>query len=202
MGGSSKPADPKVTPYQEPAAPTNPIPNFFGGQTGGGYKPNTGASQQAFTMPTQAPAQPQQAAPAMDMPSTPWQAPQQPQSQPMQGMTGGMGQQGDTWGNAANANMGGMANMGGTNRPMMPFGIPTRQNFGQGFGGGFDTNALMQRFQSNPNFLMDMFSGGNAPRYRNYTDTNAAQSTDAFGRPIEQPSTRMFSNIPGTDWRG
>lgn len=187
MAGSSKPADPKVTPFQEPAPPSNPIPNFFGGQPGGGYKPNTGASQQSFTMPAaqpqQAPAQPQQAAPAMEAPQTPWQAPQaapqQPQTfnQPMQGMTGGMGQYG--------------ANVGGMNRPMMSFGIPTQQNFGmhdrlmQAMGGGFGQNFgndMIGRFQSNPNFLMDMFSGLRAPR--NYTDTNPAQSTDAQGQPL------------------
>lgn len=48
MGGSSKPADPKVTPYQEPAAPANPIPNWFTSGAGGGYVPDTGGSQSAF----------------------------------------------------------------------------------------------------------------------------------------------------------
>lgn len=78
MGGSSKPADPVVTPYQEPAAPTNPIPNFFGGRAGSGFVPDTGASQQAFTMPAQ--AAPQAAGQgyqeqAMDRPSMPFSIP-------------------------------------------------------------------------------------------------------------------------------
>lgn len=29
MGGSSKPAPPKVTPFVEPPAPRNPVPNWF-----------------------------------------------------------------------------------------------------------------------------------------------------------------------------
>lgn len=183
MGGSSKPADPKVTPFQEPAPPSNPIPNFFGGQAGGGYKPNTGASQQSFTMP----AQPQQAAPAMEAPQTPWQAPQTvspsfPNTLPAAPSMGGA--QPQSWGNAMNANLGGM------NRPMMSFGIPTNmgglhdrlmQAMGGGFGQNFG-NDMIGRFQNNPNFLMDMFSGLRAPR--NYTDTNPAQSTDAQGQPL------------------
>ena len=67
MGGSSKPADPKVTPFVDPAGPKNPIPNWFaGGNTGGGmYKPDMGASASAFGQQPQ--QQAQQAMPQQSM---------------------------------------------------------------------------------------------------------------------------------------
>lgn len=67
MGGSSKPAPPQVTPFVEPPAPRNPVPNFFqrGNPMAGGYRPNPAASRGAFgqrpPMPQQMPSgQPQQ----------------------------------------------------------------------------------------------------------------------------------------------
>jgi hypothetical protein len=203
MGGSSKPEDPKVTPYQEPAAPTNPIPNFFGGQTGGGYKPNTGASEQAFTMP-----QPMQ------------QAAAQPMQQPMQGMTGGMGQPMQ------------QEDMDQSYRGGNAFSIPTRQyggprnagnnsfmaggNFGPMFGGG-DMRANMERIASDPNGFQDrilgMFKGGinglqNAPRLQNlmgsFGGQTPAPSWSQYGQVPEQQNFKpsdVYGVRPGVDRR-
>lgn len=205
MGGSSKPADPKVTPYQEPAAPTNPIPNFFGGQSGGGYKPNTGASEQAFTMPAQPTAQSfQQPAP-------------QPMQQPMQGMgqanygqqpenDGRMGfsiptrQQG--FGGIAQNPYGGPRNAG--NNPFMAGG-----GFGGMFGnpfGGDDMRANMERIMADPNGFQDrilgMFRNGigglqNAPRLQNLMPSWAQQAQ----QQSQDPAPELYGVRPGTDRR-
>jgi hypothetical protein len=202
MGGSSKPADPKVTPFQEPAPPTNPIPNFFGGQTGGGYKPNTGASAQAFGMP-----QPVQQ--PMQQPAA------QPMQQPVQGMTGGMGQ--------ANYDQPMQENGG-----RMGFSIPTRRQEGPrnnpfmaggGFGGMFggpDMRANMDRIMADPNGFQDrimgMFKGGisglqNAPRLQELMGSfNApAPSWSQYGQAPEPQQNFKPSDVygvrPGVDRR-
>lgn len=90
MGGSSKPEPPKVTPFVEPPAPANPIPNFFAGRQAprSGYQPNTGTQGAFGTRPpgplTEGYEQPMQ----QPMQSQPLQQqigqmqPQQPQGMP------------------------------------------------------------------------------------------------------------------------
>lgn len=177
MGGSSKPADPKVTPFVEPAAPSNPIPNYFGQApaSGGMYKPDFGASNGAFGAPQQA-TQDEQPSPAVT-------SPMQPQTAPYSAPA-------PSWGN------GGTSQMQQSNQ-MTPFSIPTRRGLtlqdgqaraAQNAGGmvGFDPMNFMQGLQNNPNGIMDMigkFTSGfqNAPRYKNYTDTTPGLSTDENG---------------------
>ena len=66
MGGSSKPEPVKATPFVEPPAQRNPIPNFFqqgnpmmggGGAARPRFQMNPAASQGAMRMPMQQQAQ-------------------------------------------------------------------------------------------------------------------------------------------------
>jgi hypothetical protein len=145
MGGSSKPADPTVTPFQEPAPPTNPIPNFFSGRTaagGGTYQPDMGASANAFGQQPMAQPEPQP-------------------MQPMQPMMGSMGQQ-PSYQAPAGPPMQDMQRGGSA------FSIPTRRNsdaqvpgqFGNMFGG--DMRANMRNFIEPGGFdrFREMFNGG------------------------------------------
>ena len=183
MGGSSKPADPKVTPFVEPAAPSKPIPNFFGGQGGAGYTPDFNSSKAAFGQ-------------------QPIQQPAQPVSQPMQPQTYSQpAAQGD-WGGM---NAGQQVPATGQPRPMS-FSIPTQQDWGTFMPQMQQMAQGMGRFRAQglPDYgniasfmpqLRDMFqtlrgSAQNAPRYSNYTDTDPALTTDASGNPF-MPSNRF-----------
>ena len=165
MGGSSKPADPKVTPFVEPAAPSNPIPNYFGQApaSGGMYKPDFGASNGAFGEPQQA-TQAEQPSPAVT-------SPMQPQTAPYSAPETGFGQQTMHRGFAIPTPQ--SPNMGGLHDRL----TQAMQGAGQFQGGGmgFDPQNFMD--------MIGKFTSGfqNAPRYKNYTDTTPGLSTDENG---------------------
>lgn len=60
-GGPAKAAQPTVTPFVEPAAPANPIPNWFANRTAnaGTFTPDFTASQSSFGQQPQQAVQPQ-----------------------------------------------------------------------------------------------------------------------------------------------
>lgn len=196
MGGSSKPADPKVTPFVEPAPPSNPIPNFFGARQDSGYKPDFGASKASFGAPEQKPITFDAPAP-MQMPAMQPAMPAQQQMgnlppMPSMGMAGGNMEQ---FGN------------------MMPFSIPTRQpgmgltlqdgaaRAAQNAQPAFDPQNLISRFQANPNMFMDMLG-----QFRNSFQSAAPRIGELQPfmpeprRPAIRPEGQPFGINPD-DWR-
>lgn len=174
MGGSSKPEDPKVTPFVEPPGPRNPVPNYFGGTgAGSAYKPDFGASATAFGSPP-APTAPTAPAPQPAPMQAPQQAPQQT-FQPMQSVPSQAPQ----------------APQPAPQGQFMPFTIPTRQG-GQGWPGQFGMGGGYGAFlPENIRTLLQQFMGGQGaprrPEYTNYTDvtpgTQSQGAPDILGWP-------------------
>ena len=214
MGGSSKPEDPKVTPYQEPAAPKNPVPNWFsGGGQASTFTPDFSQSAKPFGNPVAQPAPQPMAQPAMQ--------------QPMQPMTGGMGNYSQPMQQPSAQ---------GQQERFTPFSIPSMPargygnpfmadgNFGPMFGGqmgnpfgGPDMRANMERMASPEgqqgfyDRIMGMFKGGinglqNAPRLQNLMGSfNAPAPTwSQYGQVPERQEynqTDVYGVRPGVDRR-
>lgn len=160
MGGSSKPADPKVTPFVEPAAPSNPVPNWFankGTASGNAFAPDFSQSAKAFGGST-----PATSAPPLNIPNMP--AAQPAQAMPTQQPT----MQAPAAQTASQAPA----------QPVMPFSIPTQPSFGNF--SQFMPPQMMQAFEQMRG-MFPQLGGQFQPRYRNYTDTDPAQSTDPLG---------------------
>ncbi len=201
MGGSSKPADPVVTPFQEPAAPKNPVPNWFsGGGQANTFAPDFSQSAKPFGNP----------APVAQPVAQP--APQPAMQQPMQG---GMGDYSQPMQPVNDGRMGfsiptrpqgyaGPRNAGGN--PFMADG-----NFGPMSG---DMRANMDRMitpdgqQGFQDRILGMFKGGinglqNAPRLQNlmgsFSGQAPAPSWTGWGQTPEAPD--FYGVRPGTDRR-
>lgn len=188
-GGPAKAAQPTVTPFVDPAAPKNPVQNWFAGSTqapGSGantFTPNFNQSASAFGNVNQMSAQ-----------STPTQAVTQQQVNPTPVVTESAMTYNPAWQNQ-------VADMGNYTQPVTPFSIPSRPQWQGRQGHQFDFSQLQNMLPPGLLQMLQRFNGMNgAPRfgfgsqnmplakYHNYTDTNPDLSTDFMGRPINRNS--------------
>lgn len=161
-GGPAKAAQPTVTPFVEPAAPQNPIPNWFQGNSGAtgktSFTPDFSGSKSSFSTPqAQIPAAPVSTSGYSQPPAA------SPASPPMN----------YTAGPATSTPVGSMPQ-----QQFMPFNIPT-----------FSQNKPWWAPQDMWANFGKMTQGFNnwfnqpAPTYTNYTDTTPQEHTTAPVQP-------------------